>query len=183
GFGRVYKEYIKLNSVIAEIHKKLTDVLAEAEAKMRARLTTQDVAKIKNTEIGYRKQLKLLNEKTSKIKKYEDKLKKKGSSHYEKKLADAQQTYEQMRNQFFHDINPFIDDVEKSDEYRYTNMKDTFQLLNNNEKNIYVLYNNITDSFEAGIKDLDIDYEIGQYCSELAQITQSNTASYQTNTR
>ncbi|ORX53364.1 hypothetical protein BCR36DRAFT_25044 [Piromyces finnis] len=51
GFGRVYKEYIKLNTVIAEIHKRVTEVLMEAETKMRARLTAQDMTKIKNVII------------------------------------------------------------------------------------------------------------------------------------
>jgi len=186
GFGRVYKEYITLTSVIAEIHKRLTDVLAEAEVKMRARLTQQDLTKIKNTEVAFRKQIKVLNEKSSKIRKYEDKLKKKGTSHYEKKLSDATQTYQQLKSQYDNDINPFVDDIEKSDEYRFTNMKDTFQYLNNNEKEIYTNFNNITNSFEARIKDLDIDLEIDNYCSELIRISQNrsfvnDTASYQTN--
>jgi len=186
GFGNVYKEYINLTAYIADIHKRLLDVLAEAEIKMRSRLTAQDLAKIRNNDMAFRKQLKALNERNSKIKKYEDKLKKKNSSHYEKKLSDSLKTYQQLKSQYDSEFNPFVDDVEKLDEYRYTNMKDTFQYLSNNEREIYSLYNNITNTFEERIKDLDIDLEIDHYCSELSQITQnrnfvSDTISYQTN--
>lgn len=185
GFGCVYKEYINISSALAEIHKKLTDVLAAAEVKMRARLTIQDLAKIKTNETSFRKQIKALNEKNSKIRKYEDKLKKKSSSHYEKKLSDATQSYQQLRGQYDCEVNPFFDDIEKSDEFRMTNMKDIFQYLNHSEKEIYNQYNNLTDVFESRIQDLDIDLEIEHYCSELLQISQnrnfvSDTASYQT---
>jgi len=186
GFGNVYKEYINVTKKFSEIHKNFAEVLKQAEIKLRNRLTSQDVTKIKNTEIAFRKQIKTLNEKGQKIRKYEDKLKKKSTSHYEKKLNDARQVYQDIKNQYDCEINPFFDDIEKSDEYRLTNMKDTFQYLNNNEKEILNQFENINSDFEARIQDLDIDYEIDQYCSELTQIAQnrnyvSDNISYQTN--
>jgi hypothetical protein len=176
GFGNVYKEYINVTIKLSEIHKSFAESLRQAENKMRARLTNQDLMKIRNTEIAFRKQLKTLNEKTIKIKKYEDKLKKKNNSHYEKKLNDALQSYQDLKNQYNIEVNPFFDDIEKSDEYRLTNMKDTFQLINNNEKEIYKCFNNINENFEARIQDLDIDYEINQYCQELSKIAQNKNS-------
>jgi len=185
GFGSVYKEYINITIKLSEIHKNLAETLKQAENKMRTRLPNQDLTKIKNTEVAFRKQIKTLNEKSAKIKKYEDKLKKKSNSHYEKKLNDAVQTYQDLKNQFNSDVNPFYDDIERSDEYRLTNMKDTFQLINNNEKEIYTHFINMNENFENRIQDLDIDYEIDQYCQELTQISQnrnfvSDSISYQT---
>jgi len=185
GFGKVYKEYMNAAALLSEIHKQLYDSLIEAEKKLRER----DVTPLRNKEFGYRKQLKLLTEKGLKIKKYEDKLKKKSTSHYEKKLSDATQSYQQLKEQYDIDVTPYFDEIEKADEYRLVNMKDMFQILNNKEKNIYNIVPSVNNKFEEKIQELDIDYEIDQYCSELSQIPQnlqnrnfsSDNASYQTN--